>query len=370
MTVGFFAPMPPARTGVAEYARALYTALQALGPVRLDDSRADVCLYHIGNNHLHRSIYEQALRRPGVIVLHDAVLHHFLLGILNESEYIREFVYNYGPSSAGAAARLWMGRQRSAVDAAYFERPMLRRLVERSKAVIVHNSAAARMVREHAAGVDIFQIPHLFEPRPEPSAREVIQLRERLGIGPRTFLFGVFGHLRESKRLCAILRAFETLRRLRADIALLVAGEFASSDLRRALAPQLSRERVIGIGYIPERDFAAYAAAVDACINLRYPRAGETSGIAIRLMGAGKPVLATAGEETADFPSAGIVLIDNGPAEEEMLAAAMLWLSENRRDARDIGGVAREHICSHHRLERVAALYWEALRSANASAAT
>jgi glycosyltransferase involved in cell wall biosynthesis len=347
MTVGFFSPMPSARTGVAEYSAALYKALQPLGPVRLNDARADICLYHIGNNQLHRAIYEQALRRPGVVVLHDAVLHHFLLGILNEREYIREFVYNYGEWSAEAAARLWGGRALSAMDAAYFERPMLRRLAERSKAVIVHNPAAARMVRQHAAGAAVFEIPHLYEPPPDPSARDVIQLREHFGIAPQTFLFGVFGHLRESKRLFVTLRAFDTLRRHGVDIALLIAGEFASSDLRRALAPQLRRERVLRVGYIPERDLA-----------------GETSGIAIRLMGAGKPVLVTAGEEAAEFPAAAVIPIDCGLSEEEMLAAAMLWLADNRRDARDLGAIAREHILRCHRPDRVAELYWNVLQAA------
>jgi hypothetical protein len=44
---------------------------------------------------------------------------------------------------------------------------------------------------------------------------------------------------------------------------------------------------------------------VDACINLRYPAAGETSGIAIRLMGIGKPVLLTDGEVLA-FPEGAV----------------------------------------------------------------
>ena len=50
---------------------------------------------------------------------------------------------------------------------------------------------------------------------------------------------------------------------------------------------------VIRRPYLPESEFWLAAAAVDACINLRYPAAGETSGIAIRLMGIGKPVLVT-----------------------------------------------------------------------------
>jgi glycosyltransferase involved in cell wall biosynthesis len=364
MTVGFFSPMPPARTGVADYAAALFEALQRLGTVRLNDAGADICLYHIGNNHLHRPIYNQALSRPGVIVLHDAVLHHFLLGALSEEEYIREFSYNYGQWNSDAAHRLWRSRARSGVDAEYFRYPMLRRIVERSKAVIVHNSSAARMVGEQVPAARVFEIPHLFQPPPNAPASEVIRLRERLGIAAHTFLFGIFGHLRESKRLAAVLRIFERLITQGADIALLIAGEFASSDLRRSMAPQFRRERIVCTGYLAEADFWTHAAAVDACINLRYPQAGETSGIAIRLMGIGKPVLITNVEEMSGFSNAAGIPIDPGPAEEEMLAAAMIWLAENPRDALDIGRIARDYIARNHRPDQAAERYWELLSNA------
>ncbi|HXN45258.1 MAG TPA: hypothetical protein VN893_01370, partial [Bryobacteraceae bacterium] len=88
MTVGFFSPLPPARTGVAEYSAALIAALSKHCEVRVGDSGAGVCLYHVGNNPLHAEIYRQALERPGVVVLHDAVLHHLLLGCLDRQAYI------------------------------------------------------------------------------------------------------------------------------------------------------------------------------------------------------------------------------------------------------------------------------------------
>ena len=85
-------------------------------------------------------------------------------------------------------------------------------------------------------------------------------------------------------------------------IALLVAGEFASSDLERSLEPLLSkRHGIVRIGYLPDSDFWLYASAVDACINLRYPPAGETSGIAIRLMGIGKPVVVSTALKYRNF---------------------------------------------------------------------
>ena len=77
MKIGFHSPLPPARTGVAEYSFALKKALETTDTIEVNSSNADIDLYHIGNNQLHAAIYQKALSKPGVVVLHDAVLQHF-----------------------------------------------------------------------------------------------------------------------------------------------------------------------------------------------------------------------------------------------------------------------------------------------------
>ena len=362
MKVGFFSPLPPARTGVADYSAALLRALAPLGQVEVNARDAGLCLYHLGNNHLHREIYRRAWETPGVVVLHDAVLQHFFLGSLDEPEYVSEFVYNYGAWSEDLARQLWRDRARSATDPQYFHYPMLKRIAQRSRAVIVHNPAAAALVKEHAPEAAVHEIPHLLEPPEELPEYEVIRLRQRLGISGTTFLFGIFGHLRESKRLAGVLRAFQRARAA-ADVALLVAGEFVSSDLERSLAPLLEADGIRRVGYTPEPDFRRYAAAVDACVNLRYPAAGETSGITIRLMGLGKPVLLSAGCENGRFPEAACLRVDAGESEEDMLLEYMLWLARYPEDARAIGQRAAAHVRELHAPERVAGLYWQVLRA-------
>lgn len=364
MTVGFYSPLPPARTGVAAYASVLLAALRRFGPVQVNARRAGVRLYHLGNNPLHRDIYQQALLCPGVAVLHDAVLNHFFLGALDRDSYLEEFTYNYGEWARGLAQELWSGRAGSAQDPRYFQYGMLKRVAARSRLVIVHNPAAAQRVAAHAPKTRVVEIPHLFRAPALPALSEVIRWRQGSGLGPRTFLFGVFGHLRESKRLPAVLRAFQAVRRAGADAALLVAGEFASSDLARAVAPLLAGPGILRVGYLPECEFWKLACATDACVNLRYPPAGETSGIAIRLMGIGKPVLLTAGEETSRFPESACLRVQAGPAEEEMLTAYMLWLARAPQAAREIGRRAAGHIRQQHALEAVAAQYWETLEQA------
>ncbi|MGH9673608.1 MAG: hypothetical protein ACRD44_10535 [Bryobacteraceae bacterium] len=353
MTVGYHAPLPPAPTGVADYAAELLPALRGRVSVHVN-APGDIDLYHLGNNRLHRDIYTRALACPGVVLLHDAVLHHFLLGTLDEHAYVEEFAYNYGAWHEDLARDLWRQRARSASDPRYFEFPMLRRITESARAVLVHNPAAAAMVRSHAPHARVVEIPHLFVRPPEPPLWERMRLRQRLGVPDGAALFGVFGHLRESKRLMAVLRVFDRVHRENSSTALLVAGEFASADLARAAGPLLRRPGITRAGYLSERDFRTHAAAADACVNLRYPSAGETSGITIRLMGAGRAVILTASPENSRFPETACLRVDHGPAEEEMLAASVLWLARNPSSREEIGREASRHVASDHGVEKVA----------------
>ncbi len=361
MTVGFFSPLPPARTGVADYSAALLAELRRRGTVHAGVAQTDVCLYHLGNNQLHREIYERALTHPGVIVLHDAVLQHFMLGCLSRDAYVAEFVYNYGRWSVGIAERLWQNRARSATDPLFFQYPMLKRVIERSTGIIVHNLAAARMVRAHVPDARLKVIPHLYAAAPAAAESEVLRRREAIGALPSTCVVGVFGHLRESKRLTTVLRAVRRLRQEGERVMLLMAGEFASSDLARALTTELRTPGIYRVGYTPESEFRLLAHAVDVCANLRYPAAGETSGIAIQLMGAGKAVMVTDGEETSDFPEPSLMRISPGPAETDMLIDYIRWAVRFPGDARAMGALARRHVLEYHSPDRVAESCWQFL---------
>ena len=157
------------------------------------------------------------------------------------------------------------------------------------------------------------------------------------------------------------LRAFQKVRTERPSTAFLLAGEFVSSDLARAVDPMLSQPGVIRVGHQAGGRLWNVAAATDACINLRYPSAGETSGIAIGLMGMGKPVIVSSGEENARYPDSACLRVDSGSAEEEMLTQYMLSLRLLPGLGAEIGSRAAEYIRRWHSIERVAEIYWETL---------
>jgi glycosyltransferase involved in cell wall biosynthesis len=348
---------------VADYAAALLAELRRHGSVEIAPRRCDVALYHLGNNALHAAIYERALERPGVVVLHDAVLHHFLLGSLDEARYVEEFVYNYGEWHRPLARELWRGRAASGADARYFEFPMLRRVVERARAIVVHNPEAARIAgAAQKAPRAIVEIPHFFQaPSPRPTESQAERYRQRLGVEPGAYLFGVFGYLRESKRLSVALETFARLRRELPGVALLVAGGFVSTDLERALRPLLDAPGVIRRPRLTDREFWLAAATVDACINLRYPTAGETSGVAIRLMGLGKPTLVTDSPECAGFPLDACLRIAPGELEPDSLFDHMRLLTLWAEAGRAIGQRGAGHIHQRHRLDLAGKRYWDLL---------
>jgi glycosyltransferase involved in cell wall biosynthesis len=339
----------------------LLAELRRHGDVELAPARCGVALYHLGNNALHAAIYRRALEHPGIVVLHDSVLHHFLLGQLSEAAYIEEFVYNYGEWSRGRARDLWRSRASSASDNRYFESPLLKRAAESARAVVVHNPAAGGVVKAHAPHARIVEIPHLFQAPPTTSISDRLRYRQRLGIAPGVFLFGMFGYLRESKRLIPALQAFAEVHRELPETAMLVAGDFVSRDLARAAHPLLHAPGVIRLPHLSERHFWLAAASVDSCINLKYPAAGETSGIAIRLMGMGKPVILTDSPECARYPEDACLRVPHGAVEGDSLRHYMIMLASLHEAARTVGENAMAHIQERHRLDSIGLNYWELL---------
>jgi glycosyltransferase involved in cell wall biosynthesis len=278
--------------------------------------------------------------------------------MLDEAAYVEEFVFNYGEWSRGQAQELWSQRARSGADARYFAYPMLRRILESARAVIVHNPAAAEIARTHSAAAGIVEIPHLFVPPQLPDAVDTLRFRQSLGVGPRTLLIGAFGHQRETKRLSVLLRAFDRAIAQGADARLLVSGEFVSEMFAKTVEPLLQHPRILRTGHLSEAVFWKYLAATDLCVNLRYPSAAESSGIAIRMMGIGKAVAFTNDRAIARFPENACLRVDMGAAEEEMLTNYILWLSEEREAALAIGRNAAQHIAKEHAPEKIAAAYW------------
>ena len=110
-------------------------------------------------------------------------------------------------------------------------------------------------------------------------------------------------------------------------------------------------------------------AACDACVNLRAPTMGETSGTAIRALVLGKPLVVSEVGWFAELPDAVALKASPDARESETLEAALELLA-TRPDARRSMGEAAAALARHeHDLERVADAYAAALELAVGGAA-
>src|SRR5512140_3707027 len=112
MRVAMFTPLPPARSGIADYAEALAGELRHRVDLQVFTTAApavdaDIAVYQIGNNGFHDFAYEQALKHPGVVVLHESNLHHLITDLTirrgDWDAYVAECAY-CGGAAAGAFA--------------------------------------------------------------------------------------------------------------------------------------------------------------------------------------------------------------------------------------------------------------------------
>jgi glycosyltransferase involved in cell wall biosynthesis len=196
---------------------------------------------------------------------------------------------------------------------------------------------------------------------PEPPEPHLVAAkRADLGIPADAVVIGCFGYMRPPKRLHSLLEAFG---RMEARCRLLVVGEFVSSGYEASLDKLFRNPRVVRLPYAPEQEFGLLAALTDICVNLRYPSVGETSGVAMKMMAAGKAVLVTGGEEYARFPELAVVRIDSGESEIEMLAHYLYALASDAEMRALIGANAAAYVREHHALERVAGAYLDVIRS-------
>ena len=317
--IAVLTPLPPARSGVAHYSSMLLPALRERADVKAFDSLDgyrredfDAVVYQLGNNPHHELMYAEAMREPGIVVLHDLVLHHLLVETTlargDVEGYVAAMQANHGPAGAAWARARAAGLH---LELANFLMPASVEIARRSNAVIVHNNYARERLRSFGVATPIHVVPHPYVHEGRSFDREA--LRARLGIARDARVIGVFGFLTSAKRAEVVLDAFARARELDPTLALLIVGEPAPNIDVRALR----RGGVVMTGYVADDDFPMYYAAADRFVNLRYPSAGETSGTLIRAFDAGKPVAVSNYAQFAELPDECVFKVPLGDGEVE-----------------------------------------------------
>jgi glycosyltransferase involved in cell wall biosynthesis/SAM-dependent methyltransferase len=368
MRVAFFSPLPPCRSGIADYSETLIEHLKPLvelevfvdGERPFDPSRFDIALYHLGNNPHHGFVYEAALRHPGVVVMHESNLHHLIADLTIRRDdwdgYLRACEYEGGPEALAFARRV----RALEVGPDYDGLHMTRRVLESARAVVVHSQFMVDEMR--AAGFDgpIARIPHgAWIPDAGRNA-----WRYRLGVDEATPLIGIFGFLKPYKRIAESLRAFRRLLRVIPAAKMILVGEPHPEFPLHALIRTLGLSAAVRVmGFAPIEDFTGYMAACDIVLNLRYPTVGESSGSLLRALGLGKAVLVSGIGAFREFPDDVCLKVPVGAGEEDLIFEYLNLLASRPDVARALGERAARYVKEECNWDRVAGMYAAFLKS-------
>jgi glycosyltransferase involved in cell wall biosynthesis len=360
--------MPPEPSGIADYSALLVPALSErleLTVVKRGARRlprgVDVALYHVGNDPgAHGWIVDLLRKRPGVVVLHDFVLHHLVSGITLARGDSKRYLDALERDGGLTARLLGYAVMEKRIPALWESRPedfpLTGEVLSYATAVVAHSRYVERRAREAGYEGAIHVVPHPAWPPPAVTPADVDG-------GP---LFGCFGNVNAAKRVPHLLEAFTRVRRRHPGARLLLVGAVSPGfDLDRRLQRLgLDAEGVVREGRVDEGRLWSLMAACDACINLRAPTMGETSGTAIRALTLGKPLLVSDVGWFAELPAD--VALKAAPDEHEAdTLEAGLELLASRPDVRaSMGAAAATLARREHDLGRVADRYAAALELA------
>jgi glycosyltransferase involved in cell wall biosynthesis len=409
--IAFVSPVPPARTGIADYAADVlallapghdidvFHAQDEVDPGRLPASirlhRAatlverhrqrpyDAAVYQMGNGPEHDFLYDLLPRLPGLLVLHDLVLHHARARMFLDSPAARAYAQDPADRGRREAARPALEAYRAELAYTYPDRaarlfeaqlgtvgtllpyayPLFRLAVEASRVTAVHNAFMADAVRSEVPDAATARVAMpVTAPPVAPGA--VSALRARLGLARDDFVVGSYGLLTPGKQIETVARAVARAAVHVPRIRLLLVGPVPDAG---ALAGKLERldvaRRTVVTGRVDFAELAAHMEAADTAVHLRYPTARETSAALLRLLAQGRPVIVSDLEHLAEVPGDAVVRADLTD-EEGAVTRALIALAASPPARARLAERAREFVRVEHAPARSRAHYETAIAQA------
>jgi glycosyltransferase involved in cell wall biosynthesis len=385
-------PLPPLRSGIADYAAAFLPYLHKHFEVDLyvkqdeidwDEGKAlfriydekdfppvaeryDGIVYEVGNSEFHAHMLEAMEKFPGVVVLHDAYLSG-LYGYLDfhlqqQGHYVRGMLQSHGAQVQKFLAPA--AGDANGVFNSMVALPCTKAVLGGAIGVISHspfNLEVARSFYPEGWMAPYHVVPQAFFPVRRFARSEVESFRAAHGVGENDILVVSAGHVAWTK---AGDRLVEAVDRLDAGgvrhVHLLFVGEISKDAFGAALVERIEASRAssrVGItGYVEPETYHLALQAADIAVQLRLCSRGGTPRGVLDGMNASVSVIVNRDASYKDYPD-GVVRYVSADPDETEIADAIRDLADSPELRASQSRRASEYLQRQHNPEACASLF-------------
>lgn len=346
--LAYVSPMPPQKTGIADYSSELLPELTRYYDIDVIVDQPEVSdpwvrgnlavhtydwfdehawqfdrvVYNFGNSYFHDRMFGLLERHPGIVVLHDFYLSHL--------QHWRQHYHqwpNYFPRSllTSHGYRALIDYVEDKTDSVLWDYPTNFDVFAHASGIIVHSQFASATAEKFYGSASTREMTHIPQLRFIPSVdRE--KARALLGIGVDDFVVCSFGMLGPIKLNMRLLDAF-----LKSSLAkdpkcrLVFVGPNDGGEYGKAIAQRIAEsncaDRIIITEFLPAEQFNAYLGGGDAAVQLRSQSRGETSRAVLDCMAHGLPVIVNAHGTMAEFADDAVMKIADEFDDSELVGA-------------------------------------------------
>lgn len=302
-------------------------------------------VYNMGNYvSFHKDIYEMSRKVPGIVILHDLVMHHFFTGYYclekrDTASYVEDMKKIYG-EEAGHAARGSLSGARPPIweSDEVVKYPLFERVIEGALGVITHSAFHDNIVNKKYLGPTAV-IPHPCDSDETPPTVRKAE-KAHLGLPGDKILLVTIGHVNPNKRIDRILHVLSNNPKIAERLTYLVIGLCENGPYYEILQDLVRRHAlsrtVRFLGFKPDAELHSYMAAAEGFINLRFPAMEGASWSLIEELHFGKPVIVTDTGCYSELPDDCVFKV-RPDHEEHDIREALIKIVQGGNQAGEIG---------------------------------
>lgn len=389
--LAFVSPLPPERTGIADFCAELLPALSQYYEIELivdqehvspetaqyfpspkdgnwlrqNAHKIDRVIYHFGNSPFHSHMFDLLKAVPGVVAIHDVFLSSVIRYDDDSGAKPKEWAKEMYLSHGYKALKERFQSQDWEIET--FKYPCSGTVVQDALALIVH-SKFSESVLTHWFGKSVAEKTRILPlARAIPKVLNSSAARSRLGFQSDDYIVCSFGFLAPTKINDRLLMSWIQSSLSKDNRCKLVFvgenhGGAYGQDLIRFIKQNNLEDQVQITGFVSPKQFQDYLSAMDLAVQLRTNSRGETSAAVLDVMASGKPLIVNAHGSLAEIDSEAVCIIPD-EFEDAQLADAIETLHADAAKAQRMGILAREIVATKHSPENCAAEYFRIIET-------